>query len=223
MSTLRKSGESVVKTSSLTRFFRNTGHFRTLEYIVLPELQRRIGCDPDRKIRLLSAGCSSGEEPYSLAILLKEILPESRGFEIVAVDIDSDRLTEAAAGFYRAERLHGLRPRHIPRYFERHNGGFVVSPVIKQSVQFVCHDLVSGIIDTGIDIGFCRNVMMYLQPPEREAVLDMLAASMTPHSPLFVGGSENLIGTGSKFEIVTSVWGSYYRKTGRSTEETTGI
>ena len=141
-------------TTNLTRFFRNQAHFDALEKFVVPELIKLKAGSPDRKIRIWSAGCSTGEEPYTLAMLLKEVLPPGWCFEIVASDISLKCLMVGKEGFYADSRIQGIPDAYLPKYFDKKPGGYQFKDEIKKCVRFDYHNLKndSGLQEPGCSL-----------------------------------------------------------------------
>ena len=217
-SLIKKSGEELkilldTVTTNLTRFFRNTAHFETLEYFVIPELVRykRSKGDPP-KIRVWSAGCSTGEEPYSIAMMLKEVLPPGFTAEVTASDLSLKSLLTAREGFYPENRMNGVTDKFLNRYFEKRSNGFLVKDELKQMIKFDYHNLKFDSGLRNLDIVFCRNVIIYFDDAAQQNVINKFWESMNNHSFLFIGHSESLFGMKSEFEFVKTDWACIYRK-----------
>ncbi|GHT95514.1 hypothetical protein FACS1894141_4260 [Spirochaetia bacterium] len=198
--------------SDLTRFFRNRAHFDALEHYVLPELMKIKQHTGNTTITVWSAGCSTGEEPYSIAMLLSEMLPPPWTFEIVAGDINLKCLRAAKAGFYSNSRIAGVSDRYLKTYFDKVDGGYRVHADIRSKIRFDYHDLKNDSLLRNMDIVFCRNVMIYCDEPAKAAVIRRLWDSMAAQSFLFIGNSETLFGMNTKFEFVKTEWSTLYRK-----------
>ncbi|HHU36441.1 MAG TPA: protein-glutamate O-methyltransferase CheR [Treponema sp.] len=199
-------------TTNLTRFFRNQPHFDTLINYVLPEIIKIKKAKNETKVRIWSAGCSTGEEPYSLAMTLKDKLPHPLIPEIVASDISLKSLMVGKAGFYPDNRLAGLPDTYLKRFFERKNNGYQVKEELMRMIRFDYHNLKhdSGLRD--VDIMFCRNVLIYFDEAAQKAVIDRFWDAMSPHSFLFIGHSESLFGMKTKFEFLKTDWACLYQK-----------
>ncbi|MBN2509720.1 MAG: protein-glutamate O-methyltransferase CheR [Spirochaetales bacterium] len=199
-------------TTNLTRFFRNTAHMQTFEYYVIPDLVSHKKAGTDKTIRLWSAGCSTGEEPYTLAMLLTETLPPGFNFEIIASDLSLKSLMTAKEGYYPDSRLNGIPDKYLSRYFDKTPGGAQIKPEIKAKVRFDYHNLKyeSGL--KSLDIVFCRNVIIYFDEVAQEAVINKFWTSMNNHSYLFIGHSESLFGMKTQFEFLKTDWACIYRK-----------
>lgn len=199
-------------TTNLTRFFRNTAHFETFEYFVVPNLLKAKQSASDRTIRIWSAGCSTGEEPYSVAMMLLELLPAGFPFEVVGSDLSLKSLMTGQEGFYAENRMNGVPERFLSKYFEAKGGGFQVKPEVKKAVRFDYHNLKNDSGLRGMDIIFCRNVLIYFDEAAQKAVVDRFWEAMAPHGYLFIGHSESLFGMNTKFEFLRTDWACLYEK-----------
>jgi chemotaxis protein methyltransferase CheR len=198
-------------TTNLTRFFRNTAHFQTFEYFVIPDLiKTKRG--PGNPVRIWSAGCSTGEEPYSLAMVLSELLPSDLKFEIVASDISLKSLMIGKEGYYPENRISGVPEKYLNRYFEKKGSGYQVTDQIKSKVTFDYHNLKNDSGLRGLDVVFCRNVLIYFDEVAQTAVVNRFWQTMGKHSYLFIGHSESLFGMDTKFEFLKTDWACIYRK-----------
>jgi chemotaxis protein methyltransferase CheR len=199
-------------TTNLTRFFRNTGHVQTFEYFVVPELIRQKEALHTHKVSIWSAGCSTGEEPYTLAILLRELLPPTFTVEIVASDLSLKSLMVAQEGYYADARIAGVPEKYLGTYFERKGPGYRVKDEIKRMVRFDYHNLKHDSGMRNIDVVFCRNVLIYFDEAAQKAVIDRFWNVMAPRSYLFIGHSESLFGMDTSFEFVKTDWACIYKK-----------
>jgi len=198
-------------TTNLTRFFRNQPHFDALEKYVVPELLN-IKKGGNNTLRIWSAGCSTGEEPYTIAMLLSEILPPSWRFDILASDISLKCLMTAKEGFYSEGKIDGIPPNYLTKYFDKVEGGYRIRPDIQAKVKFDYHNLKHDSGQRGLDILFCRNVIIYFDEAAQAAVINRFWETMAPKSFLFIGHSESLFGMDTKFEFVKTEWATLYRK-----------
>jgi chemotaxis protein methyltransferase CheR len=209
-----RSGQALVAmidalTTNFTSFFREPAHFDLLRTKVLPELKGKS------RIRFWSAGCSTGEEPYSLAICVAEALPGA-SLEIVATDISSRVLDQAASGLYAAERLESLSPTLLQRYFLRGQGRWAgwyrVKPAIRNQVNFERLNLVEQFTSFGkFDVIACRNVMIYFDKALQQDVVLRFAAQLERGGYLLIGHSETLNGMNHGLQYVAP---AVYRKLG---------
>jgi len=199
-------------TTNLTRFFRNQAHFDALEHFVVPELLNIKKASGNSLIKIWSAGCSTGEEPYTIAMLMSEILPSSCRFEIIASDISLKCLMTAKEGFYSESRIVGVPDAYLKKYFDKVEGGFKVHGDIMSKIRFDYHNLKNDSGLRNIDLVFCRNVIIYFDEIAQTAVINRFWDSMASKAYLFIGHSESLFGMKTKFEFVKSQWATLYRK-----------
>ncbi|MBN2352302.1 MAG: protein-glutamate O-methyltransferase [Spirochaetales bacterium] len=199
-------------TTNLTRFFRNTGQFETLERFVLPDLVAYKTKINQPRVRVWSAGCATGEEPYSIAFVLKEKLPRHFDLEIIASDLSLKSIMTAREGYYPESKIEGVPGPYLARYFEKQESGYQVKEEIKSLIRFDYHNLK---FDSGlqhVDILFCRNVIIYFDEAAQKAVIERFWKIMGPHSYLFLGHSESLFGMNTRFAFVKTDWSIIYRK-----------
>jgi chemotaxis protein methyltransferase CheR len=198
-------------TTNLTRFFRNQAHFDAIEKFVVPELtKQKLGSE--KKLRFWSAGCSTGEEPYTIAMLLKEILPPGWSFEVVASDISLKSLMVGKEGFYADGRMQGVPELYLAKYFEKKPGGYQIRADLKKSVRFDYHNLKNDSGLRNLDIVFCRNVLIYFDEVAQKAAVERFWEAMSSKGFLFIGHSESLFGMNTRFEFVKTDWACFYKK-----------
>lgn len=199
-------------TTNLTRFFRNQSHYDTFIRYVIPELVERKRRQDERKVRLWSAGCSTGEEPYTNAMVLKEHLPPGFIIEIVASDLSLKSLMKAKEGLYPANRVAGVPGDLLEKYFVKKQEGYLVKEEIKKLIRFDYHNLKfeSGL--ENLDVVFCRNVLIYFDEAAQKNVVSHFWRAMAPQSYLFIGHSESLFGMKTPFEFIKTEWACLYGK-----------
>ncbi len=205
-------------TTNLTSFFREGHHFKFLVESALPDIMRRN--KETRRIRIWSAGCSTGEEPYSLAITLKEALPRKHSWDIkiLATDLDTEVLAKAQKGVYDLDRINGLAEAQQKKWFSRGTGsqaGLVkVSDEIKNLISFKQLNLMAEWPMKGpFDIIFCRNVVIYFDKPTQKILFKRYADLLAENRYLFVGHSESLLKVSTKFELIGN---TIYQNSGAS-------
>jgi len=192
-----------------THFFREMGHFDFLRDVVLAPWRSRAGAAA-QKFRTWSAACSSGEEPYSLAIWLAEHLAPARSglWDIEASDISTRVLDIAAQGVYEQGRLAGVPPEYLRRYFQKGlrdwGGHFRIKDELRQQVQYHQLNLLEGDypFTKPFDVIFCRNVMIYFDRPTQEALVRRLSERLIPGGYLMVGHSESLSGIKHSLRLI---------------------
>ncbi len=199
-------------TTNLTRFFRNQPHFDALINYVIPHIIENKKKTGDTKIRIWSAGCSTGEEPYTLAMLLKDKLPAPYTFEIIASDISLKSIMVGQQGFYPNSRITGIPQNYLSMYFTKTADGYQVKPDVMKTIRFDYHNLRNDMGARNLDIVFCRNVLIYFDENAQKITLDHFWNSMAKHSYLFIGHSESLFGMDTKFEFLKTNWACLYQK-----------
>jgi len=199
-------------TTNLTRFFRNQPQFDALEHFVVPELMKIKKASGNTNIKIWSAGCSTGEEPYTIAMMLSKILPPPWKYEIIASDISLKCLMTAKEGFYANNRIEGIPEDYLKKYFEKIEGGYKVNQDIMSKIRFDYHNLKNDSGQRGFDVVFCRNVIIYFDEAAQAAVISRFWDSMASKSFLFIGHSESLFGMQTKFEFVKTQWATLYSK-----------
>lgn len=199
-------------TTNLTAFFREPHHFEFLAKTLIPELQQR----KQRRIRIWSAGCSSGDEPYSIAITLLESLPkpESWDVKILATDLDSNMLATAAQGVYEQKRIEGLTQKQRNKYFLKgrgeHEGLAAVHPDVRGLITFKQLNLLDDWPMKGpFDLIFCRNVVIYFNKDTQRVLFSRYARLLGNQGYLIIGHSESLYKVSDQF---TSIGRTIYRK-----------
>jgi chemotaxis protein methyltransferase CheR len=185
-------------TTNLTAFFRETHHFEHLAAeIVRPRMQAGAG-----RLRIWSAGCSTGEEPYSIQMTLQGegALARSWDYRLLATDLDSAVLAQAEAGRYPAERLQGIAPARLAQAAERQaDGSFVMKRELRAAITFRRLNLLEPFPVRGpFDAIFCRNVLIYFDAETKADIVNRLADLLAPHGALYLGHSESLLGEHAK-------------------------
>lgn len=181
-------------TTNLTAFFREEHHFRYLEQTIIPEL----AAQRQQRLRIWSAGCSMGEESYSIAMSCRSSAVDTRHWDIkiLATDIDTKVLTTARNGVYGLERIEGI-PENVKRRFFRkgrgsHAGQVQIAPEVREMLVFKELNLMQGWPMKGpLDLIFCRNVMIYFDKETQATLLDRMADLLKPNGILMVGHSES--------------------------------
>lgn len=203
-------------TTNLTAFFRENHHFEYLQQSLIPELLQKNR--DSRKIRIWSAGCSTGEEPYSLSISLKESLASAAGWNarILATDIDSNVLAKASQGVYPIERVKGIPQPRLRRWFMRGKGGqsgYVrLKPEVRSQIDFAQLNLMDNwSVEGPVDVIFCRNVIIYFDRDSKIKLIDRYADNLVEGGHLFIGHSESLFKISDRFELIGN---TIYRKRG---------
>ena len=199
-------------TTNLTRFFRNQPHFDALLNYVIPHVIEQKKKTGETKIRIWSAGCSTGEEPYTIAMLLKDKLPAPYTFDIMASDISLKSLMVGQQGFYPDSRMSGVPEAYLGKFFTRTEKGYQAKPDLMKTIHFDYHNLRNESGVSNLDIVFCRNVLIYFDEAAQKATIDRFYRSMARHSYLFIGHSESLFGMETKFQFLKTDWACLYQK-----------
>lgn len=190
-------------TTNHTSFFREKHHFDYLQNAVLPAIARDATV---RRLRIWSAGCSSGEEPYTIAMVLRECRALFAAWDarILATDLDTNVLKRAADGVYDDDRLEAVPASYRKRYFvEAADGSEVACDDLRSMISFGQLNLLEPWPMTGpFDIIFFRNVVIYFDKPTQRTLFDRYAEMLKPDGWLFVGHSESLMGVSDRFELV---------------------
>lgn len=195
-------------TTNLTRFWREDHHFEHLENYVrqLMAQRPRMGANGRPKLRIWSAGCSTGQEPYTIALGLLAALPELKrwDFRILATDIDTNVVAKAAGGVYPEAELNGLSGERSA-LFERAGAGQVQIPAaVRELISFKPLNLMHNPwpMHGPFDAVFCRNVAIYFDKKTQGELFARLGAILAPEGFLYIGHSENLGASGSNFRLV---------------------
>jgi len=191
-------------TTNLTSFFREKHHFDYLSKTVLPKLLKQ---KTNKKIRIWSAGCSSGEEPYSLAITIKENVPSTWDVKILATDLDTNMVAKGKNGTYEIEKLTGLSNNQMKKWVQRGRGnqeGLVrMSPSLREMITFkqlnLMHDWP---INGPFDFIFCRNVVIYFDKDTQRILFERYANLLDQSAHLFIGHSESLHNVTTRFKLL---------------------
>ena len=193
-------------TTNLTSFFRENHHFEQLAGEALPQIAD--AGKSTRRLRIWSAGCSTGEEPYSLAMTLRDALERFRHWDVkvLATDIDSNVLATAAGGVYREDRFKGVSAERINDWFApapAQPGHFAASAGLKSLITFKQLNLLGEWPMHGpFDVIFCRNVIIYFDKDTQRRLFDRMADLQPPGAWLFVGHSENLHNVTRRYKLV---------------------
>ena len=194
-------------TTNLTSFFRESHHF---DYMRDQILAPRIA-DPraSRRVRIWCAGCSSGEEPYSLAMTIRETIPDAGRWDIriLATDLDSEVLAKGERGLYAADRVRDMSPTRVARFFRetRHNGNpaYEVTPDLRQLISFKQLNLMTPFPMKGpLDAIFCRNVVIYFDKDTQRGLFARMSRLQLPGSILFLGHSESMFKVSTDYSLI---------------------
>ncbi|WP_330181221.1 PAS domain-containing protein [Nocardia sp. NBC_01503] len=202
---------------NVTGFFRDPEAWQYLERDVLPELIK--GTDPRNEIRIWSAGCSSGEETYSLAIAFAEKLgieQATQRIKIYGTDVDEEALREARAGVYSAKALEPLSRELRDKYFEPIGDKFAFRSDLRRRVIFGRHDITRDAPISNLDLMVCRNTLMYFNVEAQSHILDRFSFAVREGGFLFLGKAELLVSDSQRFEVANMRQRMFRRRTGRT-------
>lgn len=174
-------------TINVSEWLRNADKFDELQKVILPDLLKRSS-----RLKIWSAGCSNGSEPYSVAMLLDEMDPMGR-HQVLATDLDEEILRIARTGVYADKDIRAVAPGRRTRYFQQDGDKFTVKPEIRARVQFERQNLLSDPFPTDIDLILCRNVVIYFTEEAKDELYRRFHRALKPGGILFVGGTESLL------------------------------
>jgi chemotaxis protein methyltransferase CheR len=173
-------------TINVSEFFRNPGRWEVLENKILPRLMQE-----SRKLKCWSAACSTGEEPYTLTLILlrKQYM---RDATVLATDIDEGAIAKAKQGVYTERSLQDCPKDLIDKYFIKDSLSYRISPEVKNHVTFKKHNLLADPFDSGFDLIICRNVMIYFTEEAKHELYHKFSRALRPGGVLFVGSTEQI-------------------------------
>ena len=215
-----------------TSFFRNKAQLDLFQRDVVDELLRAKQERGQCNLKIWSAGCSTGQEPYTLAMLVADALsycrlrhpqpveavlprplvPAPWRMEILASDINYSVLRVAQAASYSEHQMAGVDYGYRLRYFDKVGDRYVIKKAVKELVHFDFHNLKTEYLPQNNDIIFCRNVMMYFDEPEQRRLIEKFYRCLNPNGYLFVGHAESLLGLTEKFRMVHRHSGTAYQR-----------
>lgn len=202
-------------TTNETLWFRDNYPFDLLVQDLLPNLAKT-----NRNIKIWSAACSSGQEPYSIAMAILEFQRQRPGIlrggvDIVATDLSSEMLSKCELGVYDELSLaRGLSPQRRQTFFQQHEmGRMQIKPEVRRMVTFKSFNLLSSYAALGrFDIVFCRNVLIYFSADVKQRILQQIAGQLQPKGVLFLGASESISSASDTYSMVKCQPGLYYQK-----------
>jgi len=202
----------------VTKFFRDQHAFDILREHLYAHLLQKPSDEP---IRIWIAGCSTGEEAYSIAILLTEYLDTMKlkrlpKAQIFATDLDANAIEHARAGYYFGNIASEVSPLRLERFFVKRNNGYVVKKEVREMIVFAQHNLIKDAPFTRLDLLCCRNVMIYLTTDLQRKIIPVFHYSLNPKSLLFLGPAESIGSFNESFDVVDSKWKLFEKKDGVS-------
>ena len=202
---------------NVTAFFRDTETWSYLQREVIPELLQTV--DPDQEIRVWSAGCSSGEEAYSLAIVFAEALGIAecaKRVKIYGTDVDDEALRDARTGLYSARSLEPLSDELRNKYFEPNGTQFNFRSDLRRRVIFGRHDITRDAPISRLDLLVCRNTLMYFNVEAQSQIISRFHFALRPSGYLFLGKAEMLLSDGDRFEVTSMRQRIFRRRSGEA-------
>ncbi len=192
-------------TTNLTAFFREPHHFEHLKNHVLPHLMKVNS--QSRKIRIWSAGCSTGEEPYSIAITVAETMPPGWDVKILATDLDTNVLATGSAGVYDESRVAGIQKARMKKWFSKgsaqNEGAVRVKKELRDMITFKQLNLMHQWPLKGpLDVIFCRNVIIYFDAETKAELANRYFDLLHDQGTVFIGHSESLVGVTRQAKLV---------------------
>lgn len=197
-----------------TSFFRYPGVFEAFEKRILPELHIKKFWKNPRSLRIWSAGCSTGEEPYSIAVTIADAISFSDAWnvEILATDIGRHALATAERGIYSGRSIASVNERQLAAHFQPVAGGHEVRPRLRKMVSFVHMNLNSSVYVGKMDVIFCMNVLIYFSEERRRELVQHFYSALEPGGYLFLGHSESISKMPVKFQAIVLNDCILYRK-----------
>ena len=197
----------------VTRFFRDEEAFHLLETKILPTLLDHVPAEEE--LRVWIAGCATGEEAYSVGILIHEALSDRKRpihAKIFATDVHQASLETASAGVYRDEALAGVSPNRLARYFVKHAGGYQVNAELRKMIVFAPHNVVKDAPFTKLDLVCCRNLLIYFQPPAQKKAISLFHFALKTGGVMFLGPSETAGEIADEFETIDGHWKMFRKR-----------
>lgn len=180
-------------TINVSEFYRNPEQWKLVENEMFPYLFEQFG---SHNIKIWSAACSTGDEPYTLVMLLAKFIPLSK-IKIIATDIDKQVLEKAQVGIYDEKSIKGLPKEYITKYFTKvGTRSYQISDEVKKCVEFKQHNLLKDAYPSGCNMIVCRNVMIYFTEEAKDEIYKKFNASLKKDGILFVGSTEQIISPG---------------------------
>jgi len=197
----------------VTSFFRDTEAFEALAKAVEPCLL--AAHSSNSPVRVWAAGCSSGEEAYSLAITLRESMDKLKqrfSIQIFGTDLDHEAIDAARLGLYPEGIARDVRPERLARFFIKEDGGYRISKGIREMVVFAPQNVLKDPPFTKLDLVACRNLLIYVKPAAQQRLLSLFHYALNPGGMLFLGSSESLTGLSDHFTVLNKKWKIFARK-----------
>jgi chemotaxis protein methyltransferase CheR len=214
-----------------TSFFRNKSQLDLFHKVVMEELLQRKAASGEYTLRIWSAGCSTGQEPYTIAMLVcdalsyfylrnpsvqlpspKPLVPLAWKVEVLASDISYSVLRAAQEGIYLESHMEAVDFSYRLRYFDKVGDRYAVKKAVKELVRFDFHNLKTQFLPQRNDVIFCRNVMIYFDEAEQRRLIDKFYRCLNPDGYLFIGHAESLFGLNDQFRMIHRNNGTAYQR-----------
>jgi chemotaxis protein methyltransferase CheR len=219
-----------------TSFFRNKAQLELFHKHILDEMLRAKQARGDHFLRIWSAGCSTGQEPYTIAMMVadslayhhlrnptsvpttwpKPLIPPPWRVELLASDINYQVLRAGQEGIYAEHHMNSVDYNYRLRYFDKVGERYAIKKALKEVIHFDFHNLKTEFLPRRNDVIFCRNVMMYFDQPEQKRLLEKFARCLNPGGYLLVGHAESLLGLTDQFTMIYRDNGTAYQKIERA-------
>ncbi len=173
-------------TINVSEFYRNPAQWEVLESKILPEMLAKTN-----SLKLWSAGCSTGEEPYTLVMILLNRFPNA-SFSLLATDVDDEVMTKAKTGLYNDKSVANLPKFYLTRYFTKQDNTYLIADDVKKRVKFMKHNLLTDVFDRNFDLILCRNVVIYFTEESKSELYRKFYAALKPGGILFTGSTEQI-------------------------------
>lgn len=191
-------------TINVSEFFRNFSQWEVLKKKILPEL-----LSAEKQLSIWSAGCSTGEEPYSVAMMMQELFPTQK-YSLLATDCDQGALQKAKAGVYSFKNVQIVAKKYLDKYFLAEGEGYRIKDELKQEITFKNHNLLRDKFPKQMDLIICRNVVIYFKEETKNELYVKFREALRPGGILFTGSTEQIIQAKEMgFELVASF---FYRR-----------
>ena len=174
-------------TINVSEFYRNPDQWEVLKKDIFPLLLKK-----NKKLKIWSAACSTGDEPYTLVMVLNSYIPLT-DIKIIATDIDKEALRKARAGLYSEKSLEKLPPEYLGKYFVKNAGAYTIKDEVKNRVEFMQHNMLKDAYPTECDLIVCRNVLIYFTEEAKNFIYNKFNSSLKMEGVLFVGSTEQII------------------------------
>lgn len=175
-------------TINVSEFYRNPDQWKILTERIFPELVEKKG----KHLKIWSAACSTGDEPYSLVMALSGLIPLS-DIRIIATDISNEIIDKAKVGLYNEKSVENVPKEYLNRYFKRNGSYYQISDEIKRCVQFKKHNLLKDSFIGGCDLIVCRNVLIYFTEEAKNEIFKKFYDSLNREGVLFIGSTEQIL------------------------------